>query len=171
MVDISALRTELSTDPIGIGYATELAKENPDYSVLAALLNDATGTGASWVAATEHQRFEVRKLLIPATRRLARGVTISNTAIDAQTQNEWTQVLDTVRSGETPIAIDADVISMLGELETAGILSTAERYALEHKKVSRAELLFGTEVTNTDVGRAIWNDSWDPNLGQTGRAI
>ena len=141
MLTLSALRTELLTDPTGIGYSTAVTQG--DHNTLVTLVNREAASYAvsiGTVAAIDLQSVVVaseyavisggqRDLWNAILAAAVNGVPISNTVIRGQVAQVW----------------------------SAGTTTRTNLLALDTRTGTRAEVLFGegVRVTATDVQKAL----------------
>lgn len=153
MIDLTALRAELTTDPQAVGYAAHYAAGD-DYT-LAQMLNATTGAGAASVPLIAISRGAFLRSVIPGTDRLAAGLDSDGAALTSATITKWTYRFNAARGGDETIALDAAMLGMLGQMVTDKIMTQAEIDAFTTRTGSRAEVLFGagTVIAVDDVSR------------------
>lgn len=157
-MDYDALKTEIQTDPKGLGYAPFVAS-GADGSV-AALLNAATGPGAQSVNLPTLSSDTVRKIVFPCISAWP--------AASAAVQTKWQQWLATLQGGVGTVDNDAEFQALLSALVadfgaltgSGGVppLDAARVTRYTTKVGSRAEVLFdevGVVVTHEDVAKAL----------------
>jgi len=150
-MDYTALRTEILTDPVGLGYAPFV--EAGSHNMVAALLSGprypATGkvdvaTALIWIA---------KHGLMARLRAAAQGD-------NPQVASIAEVALLLVQNPNIP-AIDLalpDVQEMFGVLVAAGVITADERdelFAASIVMQTRAEMLFGRNVSADDVSEAL----------------
>lgn len=148
-VGLSALRVELLTDPVSIGYASHVS--NGTFSILTSLINSVsanthTPTSAVTVGSVQAQDLQVA---VVASEYLA---------LSAGHQTLWNAVLTAATVG---IAISNTVLrQQVTTVWSAGTTTRANLAALQTRRCSRAETLFGegAAVDVTDVGKAVQGD-------------
>ena len=152
-MDYTLLKTELTTDPLGLGYASTLPTSD---IATASLLNSLTGKGTATITIPLFSRGELLALLIPLEDQLSSGVTISNTALTQLVLNKWSGRFDALRSGDTFIATNI-IIPMLNSAVTDNITTTAFIAQITTRTGSRAEVLFGagTVIQHSDISKAM----------------
>lgn len=153
-VSITDLRTELSADPTGRGYAVLLTELEPDPEALADLLNTPASTQ---VVATE----------VSARTILSRIGAIDGSVIldkleaaaTAVPPVKWVvRILESngsVNMGDPQSRLAADALAAQGHLDQA---EADALKALAEVPASRADLLFGGPVSEYEVRLALWND-------------
>lgn len=151
---LAELNTELTTDPAALGYAPYL---NISDNECAALLNALTGPGAVTISLPSQTKGAILKGCVPGTDQLATGVNLSGVAISAATTNKWLHRFNAIRSGDPVLALDTEMMGLLGQLVTDGLMTQAQIDAITKRVGSRAEYLWGagTVVQPSDVMRAM----------------
>lgn len=146
-MDLTALRNELTNDPLQLGYAARLAVA--DDRGVAELLNDRVGPGAAPIMLDAASKTEFMLGIAPALLALP-----SKTAA---VQQKWDRVLGLLPAiGETVHLSDPTVAGLLAAAAADGVLTQAQIDALVTRLGSRAEVLFGSGVVvrPEDVGAA-----------------
>lgn len=144
-MDILALKSEIESDPKGIGYATHI--RGGACGTIADLLNATTGPGAGTITLAWQRRDPfltglIGPLLVLATK-------------DSATQAKWDRILATLRAAEW---IDVSkAIQLLGLAQADGLIDDDGIAALTTRVGSRAEVLFGdgASVTYQQVAQAL----------------
>lgn len=149
----AALKTEIQSDPLALGYAAFIASGND--MVLAALLNAITGPGAATISRTAVTRGALLRGIIPALDQLASGVDSVGVAIPPATSAKWRNRFDALRASDSEVALDAPLGGMLQQLVTDKLTSQPYIDAITKRTGSRAEVLFGAAVTHIDVANAL----------------
>lgn len=145
---LTALKTEITTDPLALGYADKSDAE------VAALLNDRTRGRTRVVSPTM-----VNARTIMARLGAAAGATILDKLDAAKAGSppiKW--VFQFITQGEGIDVGHAETRAMLDQLASAGVLTAAEADAIKTLAVvqaSRAEVLFGQPVSDRDVSIAL----------------
>lgn len=137
MIDYTALRTELETDPGGFGYGPHVAAGST--GILAAILNQER----------------------PAIR-LDRGVIEGWQIVNAIVPAEWRAITDAQRraiefivsAGSVDVS-DGNVKDTFLDAFAGGTATRAALVGLATRDGSRAEELFGVAVSHLDVARAL----------------
>lgn len=137
-INYAALKTELQTDPAGLGYAPHLAA-GADQS-LADLLNEVRQSIS--ISRATIPAYEVWEAIVPAEWA-------------ALTANERQRVQTILSMGEVNVQ-GANTRSSLAAAFGAGTTSRTNLIALQSRQGSRAEQLFGdgVAVTNEDIAKA-----------------
>lgn len=140
------LRSELQSDPAGLGYAALIAAGN-DAAIMAAI-NSPTGPGAASIPLTSIPRDSFMTSLLPAYLTLA--------SKDAATQAKWDRILG-VLNNSTIIAPNPGLFAIA---IADGLLSQAQADACWHRVGSRAESLWGAglAVSLSDISFALRGD-------------
>lgn len=133
-INYATLRTELLTDPAGLGYAGK-----SDYAC-AGLLNTVRGSIA------------VARDTIPTWMVLD---AVAQADLAALTANQLQTLHIVISAGEVSIA-SANIRAIMSALFPAGSVTRANLVAIVNRTGTRAEQLFGvgTAVTDGDVARA-----------------
>ena len=152
-MDYGALKTELTTDPLGLGYASTLPTSD---IATAALLNANTGKGAGTIMVPSYSRGGLLALLIPLEDQLSSGVNISGVAFTQLVLTKWAGRFDALRSGD-PVIATVVILPMLASAVTDGLTTTAYVTQITNRICSRAETLFGagTVVQHQDISKAM----------------
>lgn len=151
MIDLSALKTEIQTDQLALGYAPFVASGND--GGLAALFNATSGPGAAQISRTSVTRGAILRGIIPALDQLALGVDLVDAAIPAATAAKWRNRFDALRASDPEITLDASMVGMLQQLVTDKLMPQPYVDAITKRTGSRAEVLFGAGavVTPNDI--------------------
>ena len=146
-MDYTILHTELTTDPLAVGYAAQLNKSD---IAVAGMLNAATGNAAATVTLPSITHDDVATLIAPVVMGLA-GAT-------AALQAKWTPMLQLI-GGINTVQLSPQNLGLLGALSAdfPTQLTSAAITAATTKMGSRAEVLFGvgTVVQWQDVSKAM----------------
>lgn len=137
-MNTAALHTELTTDPVSVGYASALAAGNDNDC--AALLNAQTGVGAATISLPSLTHDEFAMMIAPAVFALGQAT--------SALQTKWTPMLNLV-SGVQTIQLNATIMGLLNQLVTDGLLTAAELSAGITRTGSRAEVLLGVGAVVT----------------------
>ena len=135
-LSLAALKTELTTDPTALGYATHVA--NGTTWQLAELLN------------TSRAGISIFRASIPTWEVVA---CTDKTEYDALTAGNK-QLYQILVSTGTINATDARIRAMFASIFAAGSTRTALN-AMASRQGSRAEQLFGVGVTSEDCAKAL----------------
>ena len=154
MADYAALKNEISTDPLALGYAPYVTAGND--GAIAILLNALTGLGAATISITTLSRGAILRGTIPANDQLASGMTLANVAISAAVSNKWASRFAALRGADPTMTMDATLMGLLGQLVTDGLMTQPYIDAFTKRTGSRAEVLWGmgTIVQWRDVAAA-----------------
>jgi hypothetical protein len=145
-LDLSALKAELDTDPLALGYAALVtAGDDP---AICEILNAATGEGVGAVAMTDRTKGEFLLAVAPAVLGLA---SLSDTL-----QRKWDRMLGLLTATDTVEVGHPGVSALLDVAVIDGVLTADQKAAILTRPGSRAEVLFGPGVTVTpfDAGSA-----------------
>lgn len=127
-VDLVTLNTELTTDPLGLGYA---GKTDPE---MAALLN-TIGLSSETVSVGVLNGQELQKAVVGA----------EFIALSAEKQRGWIALIS---AGDGQVDVDDDrVIAQATAIWNGGSTTLANLAALRTRSASRAEALFGAGVS------------------------
>ena len=140
-VTLSLLRTELLTDPRGLGYSTAVTRG--DHNTLADLLNRLAASNTVSVGTI----FVID---------MQQAVVASEYAVLSAGQRDlWGAIVTTAVNG---IAISNTVLrNQVAFVWSAGTTTRTSLLALDTRSGSRAEVLFGehTAVSPTEIGKAL----------------
>ena len=152
---IPGLTSELTTDPMKLGYANYLTSDIAQ----AGLLNARTGAGSGTVTHIALSRGDWDALLIPMDDLVVSGLNTSGTALAAGVQAKWLARIAAFRAGDPMVSVSI-MTPLLNSAVTDGILTTASITAITTRLGSRAEILWGvgTSVTPKDI--AIARGNW-----------
>ena len=152
-MDYVALKTELTTDPKGLGYASTLPTSD---IATAALLNNLTGPGAGTVTIPSFTRGQLLDLSIPMEDQLNTGSNVSGVAFTQLLINKWDGRFNALRSGDSVIQLSA-ISNLLNSAVTDGLTTSAYITQITTRTGSRAEVLFGagTIVQHQDISKAM----------------
>jgi hypothetical protein len=148
-IDYAALKTELQTDPKGLGLAVRVAAGDDDGA--ATLLNTA-GLSGETVQDGEIPKGTFLLSLAPNLLSMA--------SLSAALQEKWDRIINAVAANATVHITHPHVIACVDAAVADGILTAddgAATKALGTRSCSRAEKLFGAGVvvTDADVARAL----------------
>jgi hypothetical protein len=135
-LSLPALKTELLTDPTGLGYAGPIASGITWQ--LADLINATTSS------------IQIFRSSIPTWEVIACTDMTEYTALTANNK----QMYQTLVSAGTVSGADSRIRSMFGAIFAAGTTRTA-LLAMASRNGSRAEQLFGTAVSASDCSAAL----------------
>jgi hypothetical protein len=147
-MDYAALKTELTTDPKGIGYATPLAATNDN--AVAALINATTGPGSGTITLPSLTHDEFAMLIAPVVMAIGGS--------SAALQATWYPMLNLI-SGISIVQTTTQNMGMLGALSSAfpTQLPASAITAATTRIGSRAEVLWGagTVIQWQDIATAM----------------
>lgn len=147
-IDYTRLRSEITTDPLTLGYAARVSLGNDQG--IAALLNATTGSGAAEITLTSMTNEVFVTAFLPYLPNVA---ALSDASKKDMYWNIWQAILS------MPIIkfTSSNVTGMLTQAVADAILSQVEATALMQRVGSRAEVLFGqdTVITVNDVSLAL----------------
>jgi hypothetical protein len=140
---ITSLHTELTTDPLGLGYAAQISAGSDNGCC--ALINAATGAGAATITPSTVDRSIVYDALIPLSNVI--------NGLSATIQAKYNRMLPIILSNQTINITSPHFVAMLTAMVTDGVVSSAAATAFGQRIGSRAEVLFGAGVViqNGDV--------------------
>ena len=144
MIDAAALHTELTTDPLGLGYARLLA--NRDTVELAALLNLRSGGGSALIVPASITKGAILLGIIPFLDQLSSGNEVSGAVFSTATVAKWMARFNAVRSGDDILALTPPLQAMFGQIVTDGLGTQAQLDGFLKRTGSRAEVLFGADA-------------------------
>jgi hypothetical protein len=147
MIDYTALKNEITTDPLGLGYALFVSAGN-DQAVVD-LLNTTTGPSAAQVSLPYLSRTTFLGAILPATLVLP--------TLSADLQSKWGRILAVVRASDGVDLTDSGVQGLIALAAGDGVLTSDQAAAIGKRTGSRAEVLFGagTTIKNNDVSYAL----------------
>lgn len=133
------LKTELTTDPDGLGYAQWLTiGDAGGYQNITTLINALTGAGAANIEMTTMTAAQISAIMLPLF-----GAATSLTALQYA---YYTLMFSIVVSQQGPIAVSS--LSAFGaQMVTNGILTPTQATNLGQRVGSRAEVLWGAGTT------------------------
>lgn len=136
-MDYAALHTEITTDPLAVGYASPLAAMNDN--AVAALLNAVTGVGAATITLLSLSHDALATLIAPVTMNLSIASTIL--------QTKWAPML-TLIGGISSFQTTPQNMGMLNALSAdfPTQLPANAITAATTRIGSRAEILFGVNT-------------------------
>lgn len=145
MIDLPALKSEITTDPLALGYAPYVTAGNDN--AVTGLLNALNGAGAATVTLLSMSHDSFALMIAPAVMALGSAT--------AALQAKWNPMLNLV-SGISLASLTPMVMGMLNGLVTDGLLTAAEITAGTTRTGSRAEVLWGvgTVIAWRDVAAA-----------------
>lgn len=141
---LSSLHTEITTDPVGIGYAAVTGQDQAQ----ANLLNALTGPGAATITLASMPRDDFMRGITPGVIALA--------SVSASLQSKWDRLLGIVRAA-TSVAVSAsDIQALLGQMVTDGLMTQLQINTFTQRTGSRAEVIFGsgTVIRAIDVAQS-----------------
>ena len=152
-MDYAALKTELTTDPLGLGYASTLPTSD---IATAALINATMGKGAGTIMVPSFSRGELLALLVPLEDQLSSGVNVSGAAFTQLVLNKWAGRFDALRSGDPQIPTTL-ILPLLNSAVADGLTTATYVTQITNRVCSRAEILFGagTMVQHKDISIAM----------------
>ena len=155
MIDYTALKSELTTDPKAVGYAASLGTSD---IAVAALLNALTGNGAATISVSSMSRGQWDAFLIPMEDQLTTGLNLSGTALTSAVIAKWTARLAAFRAGDPTISV-AIMTPMLNSAVSDGLITSSFITQITSRIGSRAEVLFGegTVIDHNDISKAMGN--------------
>lgn len=140
---LSSLHSEITTDPLAMGYAAVSGQDQAQ----ANLLNALTGPGSATITLASMGRDDFLRGITPGVISLA--------SASATLQAKWDRLLSVVRAA-TSVAVSAsDIQALLGQMVTDGLMTQLQINAFTQRTGSRAEVLFGsgTTITALDVAQ------------------
>jgi hypothetical protein len=137
MIDYTALKKEITNDPLELGYAPFVSAGNDQ--AIAGLLNKATGPDAGQVYASAMSRDDFMLAFIPAL------ITLPN--LSATIQSKWDRILGVIRAADTINISNSSIQALLGEAVSDGVLTSEQTSIIGQRTGSRAEVLFGAGTT------------------------
>jgi hypothetical protein len=146
-MDYTALKNEITNDPLSLGYAVFVTAGND--AAIAAILNMATGPGAATVTDATMPRDDFMLAITPSL--------ISLPGLSTTIQSKWDRILAVVRAADTINISDPAIQALLGASVADGVLTSDQVAAIGQRTGSRAEVLFGagTTIMNTDISFAL----------------
>lgn len=152
-MDYGALKTELTTDPLGLGYASTLPTSD---IATAGLINALTGKGMATIQVPSFSRGALLALLIPLEDQLSSGANVSGAAFTQLVLAKWSGRFDALRSGDPQIPT-ALILPLLNSAVTDGLTTAAYVTQITTRTGSRSEVLFGagTLVQHQDISKAM----------------
>ena len=155
MIDYTALKTELTTDPKAMGYASQLGISD---IAIATLLNATTGNGAATISISSMTRGEWDAQLIPMEDQVTTGTNLSGTTLSAAVIAKWNARISAFRGGDPAISV-AVMTPLLNSAVSDGLITSAFITQITSRIGSRAEVLFGegTVIDHSDVSKALGN--------------
>lgn len=146
-MDYTALHTELTTDPLAMGYAAHLTLPVTDDAIVANMLNALTGVGAGMVIIPTYTKESFATGILPAVQALP----TATTALQAK----WNPMLNVALAMGTVLYSAAS--PLLAGLITDGLMTQAQVDAFTKRTGSRAEVLFGagTIIDWRDVAKSM----------------
>ncbi len=142
-VILSELATELTTDPVGMGYASYVAAGNT--VALAEMLNDTGSVGAGTVDVKFAEAATIQSLVDVA----------EYTALTDTARQAWLALLIASQTSERSLGLpldDTNVRTQIAAIWGAGTNTRASLVAAQTKTGSRGEVLWG-EGTKVDSGQ------------------
>ena len=136
-VDLTALNTELTSDPTALGYASHVAAGAD--GTLAELLNRTRPT------------ISVKRATIQTWEIIAATESADWTALSVEAKDRYRVI---VSAGVIDVS-DANIRALLGALLPAGSATRANLIARISRPGSRAEQLFGVSVSSDEIAKAL----------------
>jgi len=154
MIDYTVLKTLITTDPDGVGFAPYL---NVSDVQVAAMFNDPAGPGAGQIDMTSIAKGSLLKAVITATDQLASGATNASASIPPTTTAKWTSRFNALRSGDDVIVLDTSMMGLLGQLVTDGLMTQGQIDGFTNRLGTYGEVNFGqdTVITQHDIAKAM----------------
>lgn len=148
------LHTELTTDPLALGYASHI---NISDNAIADMLNAKTGAGAAAITLAQVGKGAVLLGTVPVLDQLASGLTLAAAPITPEVQAKWQNRFSALRAGSDTLACSPQFIGMLMQLVSDGLTQQPYIDAIIKRAGSRAEVLWGagTVVQPSDVQAAL----------------
>ncbi len=145
MVDLTALKTEITTDPESIGYAPHVATGNQNE--IAALLNTVNQ------AITVKDTYLDKDLFLASITPAALVLATSSTLL----QSKWDRIIAFVQASNYINLSHPGVAPLLTLAVSDGILTQQQVNAIGSRSGSRAEQVLGvgTTVTIDDIANAL----------------
>lgn len=134
MLDYTALKNEITTDPLGLGYAGK------DDQTVANLLNATTGPGAATVSLSSVAKDAFVLGIAPQIYANLPNLT-------ATKQQQWRDILNIINGAAAVDVSSSNAQALLSQAVTDGVLTQAQVNAATQKTGSRAEVLFGAGTT------------------------
>ena len=155
MIDYAALKTELTTDPKTLGYASQLGLSD---IAVAAMLNATTGNGAATISISSMTRGEWDAQLIPMEDQVTTGLNLSGAALSAAVISKWNSRIAAFRAGDPSISV-AVMTPLLNSAVSDGLITSSFITQITSRTGSRAEVLFGegTVIDHNDISKAMGN--------------
>jgi hypothetical protein len=146
-MDYTALKNEITNDPLGLGYSIFVTAGNDE--AIAAILNMTTGPGAATVTASVMPRDDFMLAITPSL--------ISLPGLSATIQSKWDRILAVVRAATSINISQPSIQALLGAAVVDGVLTSEQVAAIGQRTGSRAEVHFGagTTITNSDISFAL----------------
>ena len=155
MIDYTALKTEITTDPVAVGYASQLNKSD---IAVAAMLNATTGNGAASIQIPSMSKGSWIASLISLEDLVASGLNASGAALSSGVIAKWNARIAELRGGDSTIQTVV-MLPLLNSAVTDGLITSTFVTQITTRMGSRAEVLFGagTTVVHQDVSKALGN--------------
>ena len=152
-MDYATLKAELTTDPLGLGYASTLPTSD---IATAALINATTGKGAGTIRVPSFSRGELLALLVPLEDQLSSGINVSGAAFSQLVLAKWSGRFDALRSGDPQIPTTL-ILPLLNSAVADGLTTATYITQITNRVCSRAEILFGagTVIQHKDISIAV----------------
>ena len=148
-VGLSALRVELLTDPVSMGYSSYVS--NGTFSILTGIVNSVSANAHTVTSAVAVSRVASLDLQVAV-------VAAEFLALSAGTQALWNAALTAAVNG---IAISNTTFrAQVTTVWSAGTTTRANLVTLQERRCSRAETLFGeqTQVDVDQIAKAVNGD-------------
>lgn len=131
---LAALKSELTTDPLSLGYAAPRAAGA--MQTIADILNATTGPGAATVTYASLSRDAFVSGLRPGLFALP--------TLSAAIQAKYSLLIQSVIGTVDAVVIDATTLAFLADAVADGVMTQAQVTAFTTRTGSRAEVLLGT---------------------------
>lgn len=143
---IALLRTELESDPVGLGYSDHIAAGRD--GDIESLINAITGPGVGTVTLPSVPTPAVLLGLAPA-------MLILNDK-DEKTRDRWDRIIGTIQAVDT-LTINASNLATFGLAIVDGLLTLQQAEAIYKRPGTRAEVLFGVNAyaDSSDIAKAL----------------
>lgn len=145
-ISYSALKSEILTDPLGLGYAGYVGSGN--HVAVANLLNSLSGAGVSGVTLANMARDDFMLAILPAISAIASGT--------PTIKDKWDRILGVIQAANS-VQNNTSIQYLLSQSVQDGLWTQPQANAVFIRNGSRAEVLFGagTMVSFADVGIAL----------------
>ncbi len=150
---VASLKTELTTDPLGLGYSQYFKTSHVN---IANLLNATSGAGAATIQLQTISKGQLLLGIVPWLDQLSTGVTLTGSPVASGVSLKWQHRFQALQSADATLQI-SQILPLVTDVETDGLATAAQVSALTTKTGSRAEALFGagTVIVWQDIFAAI----------------